>query len=337
MDSADRNADRSESDEVDSAVVHVAVGAIVDGGGRVLIARRPEHLHQGGLWEFPGGKLHPNEDVDAALLRELREELGIECEPGRPLIEIPWNYAGRRVRLHVRMVRHWIGTPEGREGQPLRWCEAAELDEVPMPAANRPIVRALALPGVYCISDDAPDDEESWLAVLEHNCQSGAQLIQMRRHDLDDERYAGLACEAAAVAHRYGAQLMLNRPLDAGLALLERTAADGLHLPAAVMRTLTALPDAARGAGLFAGSCHGPEEVQKAAALDLDFAVLSPVQPTSSHPTAVPIGWTRFQQWVSDAPLPIYALGGLSPGHEERATQSGGQGVAGIQGFWNRF
>jgi 8-oxo-dGTP diphosphatase len=123
--------------------VHVAVGVILDTDHKILLARRAEGAHQGGLWEFPGGKVEPGESLHAALTRELREELGIE--PGRttPLLEIRHDYGDKAVLLDVHVVWDFAGTPCGLEQQPLAWVAAAELGNYEFPAANVPIVRAL--------------------------------------------------------------------------------------------------------------------------------------------------------------------------------------------------
>lgn len=123
--------------------VHVAVGVIVDTDRNILLARRAKGSHQGGLWEFPGGKVESGETLQVALARELREELGIE--PGRtsPLLKIRHDYGDKVVLLDVHMVWDFAGTPSGLEQQPLAWVPAADLDSYEFPAANVPIVRAV--------------------------------------------------------------------------------------------------------------------------------------------------------------------------------------------------
>ncbi|MDX1734206.1 MAG: 8-oxo-dGTP diphosphatase MutT [Halioglobus sp.] len=124
-------------------VVHVAVGVILDARDRILLSRRADGAHQGGLWEFPGGKVEVGESLEAALRRELLEELGIRIGPSIELIEIEHDYGDKQVRLDVRVIRDFSGEPEGLEGQPLAWVAAAELHERDFPAANRPIVAAV--------------------------------------------------------------------------------------------------------------------------------------------------------------------------------------------------
>lgn len=125
------------------ARVHVAVGVIVNGERHILIALRPARSHQGGLWEFPGGKVEAGETVQTALQRELLEELGLTVDACRPLLEVCHDYGDKSVLLDVWWVEAFSGEPEGREGQPLRWVSAEALAGYDFPAANQPIVSAV--------------------------------------------------------------------------------------------------------------------------------------------------------------------------------------------------
>ncbi|MBA1330850.1 thiamine monophosphate synthase, partial [Candidatus Endoriftia persephone str. Guaymas] len=104
---------------------------------RVLISKRHEHLHQGGLWEFPGGKLEPGESVEAALRRELYEELGIRISRFEPLIRVTHHYAECSVLLDVYRVFSYQGEPRGMEGQPLNWVLPEAMELALFPAADR--------------------------------------------------------------------------------------------------------------------------------------------------------------------------------------------------------
>lgn len=123
--------------------VHVAVGVISDGADCILISRRADHLHQGGLWEFPGGKVEPGETVVQALRRELCEELAIDITEQQALIGIEHDYSDKAVFLDVWWISAFAGEPQGCEGQPLRWVPISELQNYPFPAANQPIVAAI--------------------------------------------------------------------------------------------------------------------------------------------------------------------------------------------------
>lgn len=127
-------------------MLRVAVGVILNGKREVLVSRRHDHLHQGGLWEFPGGKIHAGETLFEALQRELQEELAITLLVAEPLIDIEHSYPDRCVRLEVCTVRDYRGTPVQQEGQPLAWVSLDALDPAAFPAANKPIIDALSRP-----------------------------------------------------------------------------------------------------------------------------------------------------------------------------------------------
>ena len=143
-------------------VIHVAVG-VVWRDGRVLIARRPDHAHQGGLLEFPGGKVEPGEGVQQDLARELLEETAIAVSPDslEPLIGIRHDYGDKQVFLDVWQARESSGEPHGVEGQPVFWCKPEELRAGDFPAANRPIINAIRLPRQLAITGDAVRADEA--------------------------------------------------------------------------------------------------------------------------------------------------------------------------------
>jgi len=126
-------------------LIHVAVGVITDAQQRILIALRPDDVHQGGLWEFPGGKLENAETVEQALKRELFEELGIQLTGLRPLVEIKHDYSDKVVLLDVYWVDGFEGEAQGKEGQAVRWVTAGQLSDYQFPAANKAIVEAIQL------------------------------------------------------------------------------------------------------------------------------------------------------------------------------------------------
>jgi 8-oxo-dGTP diphosphatase len=110
---------------------------------RILISLRHADSHQGGLWEFPGGKLEPGEGVGQALARELLEELAIVVLAAEPLLQIDYDYPDKRVALKVWLVTDFQGRAEGREGQPLCWVACENLRDYTFPAANLPIIEVL--------------------------------------------------------------------------------------------------------------------------------------------------------------------------------------------------
>jgi len=125
------------------SVVHVAVGVVVNRAKQILVARRHESQHQGGLWEFPGGKVSSGETVQQALKRELLEEVNISIRECAALLKISHDYGDKQVLLDVCYVNVFSGTAIGREGQLVKWIDVDELDKYEFPAANQAILAAV--------------------------------------------------------------------------------------------------------------------------------------------------------------------------------------------------
>ncbi len=315
-----------------SGYLHVAAGVIEDPAERILLARRPAHLHQGGLWEFPGGKVEPGEDARTALRRELGEELGIRVTQATPLIRIPYSYPDRRVLLDVWRVSGFDNVAHGSEGQEISWVEPAQLREYEFPAANRPIVTAAMLPSRYLITPD-PGKSENWpsfLARLDGLIRSGIRLIQFRAKSLSDENYRVLAREVISLGRDRGATIMLNTSPE----FAEELNADGVHLSSNLLLQLQERPVAK--SKWISASCHNLSELRQAMAVDVDFAVLSPVMQTTSHPDQEGMGWEAFHLLSEQSSVPVYALGGMTEGDIKLAQAHGGQGIAAISALWQR-
>ena len=125
------------------ATVHVAVGVILNENKRILISKRAASAHQGGLWEFPGGKIEVGESLEQALARELGEELGITPVKTTSLLKVRHDYGDKLVLLDVCVVWHFTGEAIGLEGQALEWIAVDCLEKYQFPAANKPIVEAV--------------------------------------------------------------------------------------------------------------------------------------------------------------------------------------------------
>ncbi len=125
--------------------VLVSAVALVDRDGRVLLAQRPEGKSMAGLWEFPGGKVEAGETPEAALIRELQEELGIGTWESclAPLTFASHSYADFHLLMPLFACRKWEGVPDAREGQRLAWARASALQNYPMPPADLPLIPIL--------------------------------------------------------------------------------------------------------------------------------------------------------------------------------------------------
>jgi len=293
-----------------------------------LIAKRAEHLHQGGLWEFPGGKVEHGEATRDALTRELHEEIGIDVVDARPLIRISHDYSDKSVLLDVWKVTAFSGEAHGKEGQPIVWVKTDELDNYDFPTANTPIINALQLPPHYLITPAPGDNEADFLAGLENSLQSGIRLMQFRAKGMSDHDYALLAKKVIEIAHASGCQVLLNAAPETALML----GADGVHLDS--KRLLAATERPLPKPYLVAASGHSLAELKKAESIDASFALLSPVKYTKSHPDTEPLGWDVFAETVDQIAMPVFALGGVNDLDEEDAFAYGGQGCAGIRGYW---
>lgn len=206
--------------------MYVTAGLLVDAGGRVLLAERPEGKHLAGFWEFPGGKLEPGELPLAALARELREELGIELQSATPLIRIPWKYEDLTLVLDAWVVDQWIGTPQSLEGQALRWSNPADIDPLVMTPADRPILQALRLPKNLVITPDASENlQHVWFERIIETIRGGSQLIQLQLPRWSIEAVRSLAAAVLSTAREHGAQLMLYGDVDGA-----RSLGIGVHL-----------------------------------------------------------------------------------------------------------
>lgn len=310
--------------------VEVVAGVIRDARGRILLTRRTEGRDLAGLWEFPGGKREPGETPEAALSRELHEELGIEAEIGAELIRVPQIYPDKRLVLDVREVRAWRGSARGREGQALVWVPPHKLASYAMPPADRPVVAALEQPDRYLVTPEPEGGDEAWLAALSAALATGVKRVQLRAPALaaaDPARWRQLAAAAAKRCRAAKAELLINADLA-----LARELGVGAHLRAAQVRELGERPLAA-GQPL-AASCHDAGELRAAQALGCDFAVVGSIKPTPSHPSVLGIGWEAFAALRESVSLPIYAIGGLGPQDLADARRHGAQGVAAIRSLW---
>ncbi len=305
---------------VTPATTPIVIG-LVRRGDSVLVSRRRRGVHQGGLCEFPGGKVEPGESAGQAVVRELAEETGLTVRDVRPLIRFHWRYDDRRLHFDVFVVRDFDGDARADA----RWVEIASLRAADFPPASRVMINALKLPGQYLMTP-AVDDRRRFIRRFRRALEKGVRLAVLRDHFLDDAAYIEVAREMAAEADVFGAKVLLhNRGVEAAFAA-------GVHFSAAALRRCRGRPVAADR--WFAASCHDARELQAAVSVGADFAVLGPVRATPSHVGAAALGWPAFAALAGDLPMPVYAVGGLGPRDTAVCRRHGGHGIAAIRALW---
>ena len=306
------------------AVVQVACGVIVNAAGEVLLAQRPAGKIAEGYWEFPGGKVEAGESAEAALSRELQEEIGVTVRRAHRLIRFAHHYSNRSVMLDTWCITAFDGTPQGREQQALQWVVPSRLDQIaPLLPTVWPAIRALRAPSHYVFT---PDVAAPQLDVRALSCLPQGAALRLRWPQLSDAAYAAAAAQWLPAAQALGLRVVLDRAPE----LAQRLKADGWHAPAARWQAGERPP-----AGLWSiASVHQTQELAAVAAQDFHAAVLGPVFTTATHPGVQGLGWGAFESCRGDAALTVYAIGGVTPQQLDTARRHNAQGIAGIRPYW---
>lgn len=295
-------------------------------GHEFLLARRPVGKVYAGYWEFPGGKVEAGESFRDALVRELREELGIETTAATPWLTRRFVYPHATVELKFFLVTDWQGDIAPIEHEGFAWLPRGGAPTVaPILPANGPILDALALPDTYAISAAASHGVAAELARLDAALAGGLRLVQVREKDLPAGERQAFAAAVVERCHGVGARVLINDDV----ALAEAVAADGVHLSSASLLAASARP----GLPLLAASCHSARELAKAESLGCDFVVLGPVLATPSHPEAAGMGYAGLAALLEHYTLPVYALGGMSQATLVSAQAAGAHGIATLRNW----
>lgn len=340
--------------------LHVAVAVIIK-DGRVLISKRAHNVHQGSLWEFPGGKVETGETITEALFREVKEELGIIIKKSRPLIKLVYDYPDKSVLLETRIVTVFDGKEYvfnsavkqqfGLEGQRVEWLALENLNDYQFPQANKAIINALNLAQCYLITPDCepePGHIRQFIEQFSNSLQLNS-LVQLRIPSLFDNKEPDkLVKILCAIAQKRNVRVLAN----SSMIKFNRTQFDimaitaGIHLTSVHLHEPFLCED-----GLYkedfiksyrqrfpekiiAASCHGLKDIERANQLGLDFIVISPVQHTTSHPEQKSLGWEQFKLLTDMAEMPVFALGGMSKNDIVQAQNNGAQGISAIRSLW---
>jgi 8-oxo-dGTP diphosphatase len=310
--------------------IHVAVGVIYNPDkDKVLITKRTDKQHLAGFWEFPGGKVETNEDVRTALSRELYEELGIDVISAEQFTTISHDYPEKKVLLDVWKIHEWSGDPVSRENQEIIWSKIDCLYNYEFPAANKHIIQTISLSPVYVISKESYDDYTHLLSVASECFTAGLKLFQLRLKSKNIQNYQQIVENLSVLAKQNNAKLIMN-----GTAIdIDKYDIDGVHLNANELIKYTSRPISEEY--IFGASCHNEKELVHASKLNVNYAFISPVSTTKSHPEQKALGWDNFNDLKRKVNFPVYALGGMTPADLKVAKSHGAYGVAMIGAIWN--
>ena len=307
-------------------IIEVSAAVLQRSDGTFLLAQRPPDKIWAGYWEFPGGKIEPGETPYHALVRELHEELGITVQTAYPWLTRVFTYPHATVRLNFFRVTEWSGELHPHEGQQFSWQLPTEVTVDPVLPANAPILRALELPTLYAISNVAELGMEAFLASLQAKLNAGLRLVQLREKDLSRDKLPALAQRVVELVHASDGKVLLNDDV----ALAQELRADGVQLTSIQLAEFSERP----ALDWCAASCHSAAELRRAETLGCDFALLSPVLPTQSHPGAPHLGWEKFAAIAAGSSIPVYALGGLKLEDMRTAWRHGAHGIALLRQAW---
>lgn len=307
-------------------IVHVAAAVIVRADGAILLGQRAGDTFYSGYWEFPGGKVEAGETPYQALVRELDEELGIRVEAANPWLTREHVYEHAHVSLHFFEVHRWQGEPRAHVHGALKWQQATDFDVGPMLPANGPILKALRLPRTLGITHAGLSGVPAQMEALDHALGNGLRMVQIREPGMSSDAITSFAGAVSARCKAAKALCLLSSRHTPVAGIHP----DGIHFTAHDLLSLTALPEAE----WLGASCHTREELEHAARLGLDYAVLGHVKPSASHLGETPLGWARFAELVANLPIPVFAIGGLTAADMDEARMHGAHGIAMISGAW---
>ncbi|SMM97688.1 Mutator mutT protein (7,8-dihydro-8-oxoguanine-triphosphatase) / Thiamin-phosphate pyrophosphorylase-like protein [uncultured Candidatus Thioglobus sp.] len=305
-------------------IIKAVVGILHNELGQILIAERQAHQFMRGFWEFPGGKIKPNETKENAIIRELHEELGVEVSSLNLHQTMTHQYTDRIVELDIYHINRYRHSPIGAEGQKIIWLNIDELTNYKLLPTMRPIINSLILPNKYWITPSNNHTSDEWLAQFDQHLKSDISLIQLRSKEALDLSFIE---ELYRKCQQHNVKLLLNTVNKT----FTETCCDGWHISTDEMSKLDKKP--CTDDKLLGASTHNLEQALQAQKLGADFVVISPVQATQTHPDTTPIGWDVAKQVVDTLNIPVYFLGGMKLEDLNKALKLHAQGIAGVSAF----
>ncbi len=304
--------------------IDVVAGIIVDPENRILIAKRPDHLDQGGLWEFPGGKREAGESSTEALARELYEELDIVVERSVPAIAQIHEYPNKIVNLEFFEILKWRGAARGKEGQSVRWVPKDQLTQFAFPPANVPVLSALRLPrAVVCLS--APITHNDQLKKLEYCLHMGFSTVVFSAREVLPAAQHRQCQQIYDLCEKYGGQLILDCPLE----MLVDFPRAGLYLKPQMYELPKQRP--VSNDRMLVCECHSLEELTQAKMLQADAAFFPLDRMTNVRSSQ---NTTIYQEFFKQLNFPLMALSDFNSHELYSALNIGCYGIAICANDW---
>lgn len=295
-------------------VIEVVAGVIYHNNELLLSQRGGDFMPN--FWELPGGKVRAGENKTQALKRECLEELGIIVKRYQLRLTFKHHYPDRIVQLWVYDILYYQGEITNNEGQVLRFVPLKNIKQYQLLPTMKKVLQVLKLADIYWITPPQVS-----LAQIEEKLQSGIKQIQWRLRQNLTKKHIIFLEKVQNLCQAYKAKMFLNTK---NIELKEVN----LQLNSNLLKIIKQRP--INDKYLLGASVHNLKQLKKAEAIGADFAVLSPVLKTASHPDIKPLGWQRAEKLIAQSNLAIYCLGGMQVADLDQAKSIGAIGIAGI-------
>lgn len=304
--------------------IKAVVGVLRNKNQEILIAQRQKTQFMGGFWELPGGKIEADESPEQAISRELKEELGVQVKQVTLHQTMVHHYKDRTVQLNIYNINQYQNIPAGIEGQAISWVKVEALSNYQLLPTMNAFIHSIILPDKYWITPENNHQSDEWMTKFEQKLTQHITLIQLRSKVMLDSLFVAKLYNKCK---QHNVKLLLNTINKS----FKETYCDGWHLTTHEMLELTTRPCPKNK--LLSISTHSLNEALNAQTIGADFIVISPVQPTQTHPNTTPIGWDTAKEVVDKLNIPVYFLGGMSEQDLNKTLKLGAHGIAGVSAF----